>query len=663
MPEIRHIACIVAAGMAACVPGCASAWTPWTALAQPAIAGDDAAQLLHRLVDPQVPAAAREAAANRLVTTDDRRTLAIVEDAFRSELPDRPAQRSALLAAAARVAEPTPALFPVIAAYLDAAPADQAPATIEALGSFRTGPSVELLLARAALDRPSPERIAAFRALARLTGRDDLGESLARWSAWYDRNRGQDEAHWQATIAAGLAARADRLNADRTDAVARLGDAVRRLYLALGQAPAPAEQPRLLAALLTDSREELRSLGFDILSRELSSARPIDPVVEATIVSLLADPSPAVRSRAAMLIRQVSPVGTVDAIARALAVEENPEAAQALLLAAARWPSEPVREPALRWLVNGPQARSGAVQTLLALARSGLIHDPAHREAVAAFLRAADPQSLTPAECRLLAAAGSEGDLERVATLIEGPPSPLRTVAAEALAEHPRYFGTLMAAADPDLFEAATRAVLASRPDAEGFGWLQSLPAPSPEARTAALLRVASALPTDELLAAAADAELPIREAMLARLAQFSIPGDATSASLTAGLLMLAEARLLLGNPDAALFALDWVPPGATESVQRPIDHTRTVALLWLGRIDEAEGLDTPPAAWMLALEHCVHEPHAAPLADAIGSRFKDRLSPAESVRLGDLKRRIASSTGVVNGAASGDPPSQPGPP
>lgn len=663
MPEIRHIACIIAAGMAAYTPGHASAKTPWTGLAQPAIAGDDAAQLLHRLVDPQVPAAAREAAANRLVTTDDRRTLAIVEDAFRSETPDRPSQRAALLAAAARVAEPTPALFPVIAAYLDAAPADQAPAAIEALGSFRIGPSVELLLARAAPDRPSPERIAAFRALARLTGRDELGESLARWSAWYDRNRGQDEAHWQSTIAAGLAARADRLNADRTDAVARLGDAVRRLYLAIGQAPAPAEQARLLAALLTDSREELRSLGFDILSRELSSARPIDPVVEATIVSLLADPSPAVRSRAAMLIRQVSPVGTVDAVARALAVEENPEAAQALLLAAARWPSEPVREPALRWLVSGPQARAGAVQTLLALARSGLIHDPAHRESVAAFLRAADPQSLTPAECRLLAAVGSEGDLERVAALIEGPPSPLRTVAAEALAEHPRYFGTLMAAADPDLFEAATRAVLASRPNAEGFGWLQSLPAPSPEARTAALLRVASALPTDELLAAAADAELPIREAMLARLAQFSIPGDATSASLTAGLLMLAEARLLLGNPDAALFALDWIPPGATESVQKTIDHTRTVALLWLGRIDDAEGLDTPAAAWILALEHCLPEAHAAALADAIGSRFKDRLTPAESVRLEDLKRRIASSTGVVNGAPSGDPPPQPGPP
>jgi hypothetical protein len=660
VPEVRHIACIVAAGMAAYGTGCASAWTP-LALAQPAIAGDDAAQLLHRLADPQVPAAAREAAANRLITTDDRRTLALVEDAFRGDGPDRLAQRSALLTAAARAAEPTPALFPLIAAYLEAAPADQAPAAIESLGSFRTAASVELLLTRAAPNRPNAERLAAFRALARLTGRDDLGDSHVRWAAWYDRNRGQDEAHWQATIAAGLAARADRLNADRADAVFRLGDAIRRLYLALGQAPAPAEQPRLLAALLTDSREELRSLGFDILSRELASARPIDPVVEATIVGLLADPSPAVRSRAAMLIRQVSPAGTVEAVARALAVEENPEAAQALLLAAARWPSEPVRNPALRWLARGPQARSGAVQTLLALARSGLIHDPAHREAVAALLRSADPQALTPAECRLLAAVGSADDLERVAALIDGPPSPLRTVAAEALAEHPRYFGTLMAAADPDLFEAATRAVLSSRPDAEGFGWLKSLPAPSPEARTAALLRIAAALPTDELLAAAADAELPIREAMLARLAQFSIPGDATSASLTAGLLMLADSRLVLGNPDAALFALDWIPPGATESAQNTIDQTRTIALLWLGRIDEAEELNTPAAAWMLALEHCLLESHAAAVANAIGSRFKDRLTPAESGRLEDLRRRITPSTGVANG--SEDPPRQSGPP
>ncbi len=632
-------------------------------LPQPAIAGDDATQLLRRLLDAQIPGTARDAAANRLVTADDRRTLSLIETVFQSDAPGHAAQRGAILAAITRANEPTPGLLPVLAGFIapgENAPADQVPAAIEALGSFRTRPAVELLLARAAPALPPPERAAAFRALVRLTGRDDFGDSHERWSAWYARLDGADEARWQGAIASGLAARADRLSADRADAVARLADATRRLYLALAQAPVPAEQPRLLVTLLTDPRVELRSLGFDILSRELSSARPIDPAVENAVVGLLKDPGPAVRARAAFLIRQINPRGAVEAVARALSIEESPDAASALLLAAARWPSEGVRDPALRWLANGAEAQPGAVQALLALARSGLLHDPADREAAALVLRARETQSLTPAECRLLAAVGDQADRERIAGVLAGPPSPLRTAAAEALADDPRYFDTIMAPADPDLFEAAVRSVLASHPTAEGFAKLQSLVAPSEETRAAALLRVSAALPTGQLLIAARGADPALREAMLARMADSSVPGDATSAMLTDGLLMLARARLEIGRPDGAVAALEWMPgwregrAGPSEDLQANINAAGTVALLWLGRINEAEDLNAAPDAWLKGLERSRAEPHARMVARVIEDRFKGALSPEEAARLEELRKKIGPP--VANGT-SPDPP------
>lgn len=624
-------------------------------LAQPAIAGDDAAQLLHRLVDAQVPGAARDAAANRLVAADDRRALSLIESVFQADGPEHAPQRGAILAAIARTTDPASGLFPILAGFIAAgAPPDQAPAAIEALGSFRTRAAVELLLARAAPGRPSPERAAAFRALARLTGRDDLGDSHERWSVWSARLNGADDARWQAAIASGLAARADRLSADRADAVARLAEATRRLFLAFAQAPVPAEQPRLLVSLLTDPREDLRSLGFDILSRELSSARPIDPAVEKELVGLLRNASPGVRARAAQLVRHVNPPGAVDAVARALTIEESPDAASALLLAAARWPSEAVRAPALRWLPDGAEARSSAVQALLTLARSGLLHDPADRAAAAFVLRATE--ALTPQECRLLAAVGDQADRDRIAGILAGPSSPLRTAAAEALADDPRYFETIMALADRDLFEPAVRAVLASSPTADGLARLLLLDAPSEEARAAALQRVAAALPTAELLLAARGAELALRDMMLARLADFSIPGDATGAMLTTGLLMLVEARLALGRPDGAVAALEAMPNGASagaaasEDLQAPINAAGTIALLWLGRINEAEDLNAAPDAWLDGLERSVSEPHARMVARVIEDRFKDGLAPAQVARLEALRKRLNQPTDGTNG-------------
>ncbi len=637
----------IAAG--ALVLACADARAARLA-AQPAIAGEDAAQLLHRLTDPQVSTQAKEAAANRLVTSDDRRALTQVEEVFRSDGPDRPAQRSALLAAIARAAEPSPSLFGLVMEFLPFCPPDLACPAIEALGSYRTKASVEALLGRAAPGRPASERSAAFRALVRIGGHDAFGESYERWSGWYDRLRNADEARWHAALATGLAARADRLATDRSDAVGRLFEVTRRLYLAYAQDALPSEQPKLLASLLTDSREELRSLGFDILSRELSSARPVHPSVQATVVALLRDPSPSVRARAAILVRQLNPPGAVDTVARVLNVEENPETAAALLLAAARWSSDGVRPAAIRWLGSSSETRPAAVQALLTLARSGLLYEEADRAAVAGVLRATEAQSLSPAECRLLVLVGGPSDLARVALLLKGPPSALRTAAAESLAERSEYFEAIADAADRELFEPAVRAVMIARPNADGFAWLLALDAPSVEARRSAAVRIGAVLPTAELLVAARAAEPAIREVILSRLTDTTTPGDATAESLAAGLLMLAEARLKLGEPEGALAAAEAVPNAASESLLGAVLRARTVALVWLGRINEAEDVNGPPDAWLEGLEHAITEPHAAMVAAVLAERFEGVLTPEEAARLEELRLRTVPGSSA-NGA------------
>lgn len=610
-------------------------------LDQPAVTTDDAPELLRQVADAQLPASTRDAAATKLVTSTDPTTIGAVRAVLRGSDPDRAPTRAALIGAVARTTEPAPDLLAALHECLDQASPDISPAVVEALGSFRTRDAAAILLARAGHDRPAAERSAAFRALARLTGHDEFGDRHDRWSRWFNSVRELDEPAWRQHVAAGLAARADRLAADRRDALNRLVDASRRLYLAGATPPNPADQSRLLGALLEDPRDELRALGFDILSREISSGRAAEPALQSAVVRLLSDPSPAVRARAALLLRQLDPPGAVEAVGRALHAEESAEAAGALLLAAARWPSETVREPGLRWLRNGAESRVAAVQALTALARSRLLHDPADRESAASVLRAIPSADLTPGECRLLVLIGNDADRERVASLLSAAPGPVRTAAAEALADDPAYLDRLIASADADLFETVSRSVAAHRPTSAGLETLTRLPGGTPDSRRAAALRLASILSTAELTEAAAVTRDPrLREAMLARLADAFPPGDATPESLAAGLTLLGRTRLELGDAEGTLLALDAISYdlGTALVAARPL---RVVALLILGRVDEAAEIDAPPAAWLDGLTQALGRPHAKAIADAIESRYLDRMAPDEAERFAQLRRRL----------------------
>src|SRR5690606_31138620 len=106
-------------------------------------------------------------------------------------------------------------------------------------------------------------------------------------------------------------------------------------------------------------------------------------------------------------------------------------------------------------------------------------------------------------------------------------------------------------------------------------------------------------------------------EAVLSRVARRTVLEDGLSPNerhaVYECLLLLAETRLALGRPDAALAALDTIPDDIPEP-QR-VDRLRLIALLWTNHLDRAAELDTPAAVWLDGLERCIGEPHATDVA------------------------------------------------
>lgn len=606
---------------------------------------EEAASLLRTLSDHAASRESREAAAERLIAMRDAPTLAALTAVLQGADEPRNGASTLLLNALARTATPASELFGPVVEYLRAVAGDRIPAALSAISSYRTPEAVEVILGYTATDRSAPVRSAAFRAMARLTGRDDLADDRARWLDWFERSRGLDRTEWNAVIAAGLARRADRLESARADATTRLADAFRRLYLVASGALSE-DRTKILNSLLLDERDELRALGFEIVSRELSAGSAIDPSIGAAAVRLLGHGSAAVRLRAATLVNQLAPAGAAEAIGAALANEKDPAAAGAMLAAAARWPGEALRAPALRWVSEGGEARASAVTALLALARAGHLSAESDREPIRAVLGTIDPSRLTAQECRLLVAVGTDGERRRVAQVLSGENAATRLAAAESLVEHSEFLDRILEAAarDPAVFDTAVRGVIAHRRTATGFWALASLKGPSPEVRRSGLLRSAASVPVGELVAIARQLteDMELRDAILARLAEpLALQAVEDPELVAAGLVLLAETRLALGRPDTALTALDALPPDAGTVDRAHLDTLRTMGLVWTNQLDKAAELDAPATAWLDALERALSEPHARAIVQAISARFDGRLAPDQTRRLDALVSRL----------------------
>lgn len=649
---LAAVAAALIATAASGSPGQPPASAPATAQPQPIPASATPADLLTLITDPASAPPIRDRAADRLIAFAEshREAADLIRVHLATAGPAAPST-AALFRAVARAPVAADALFEPFTAVLSQASADQLPGLLPALASWRTREALRLLLAYANPGQPAPVRDAAFQALARLTGRDDLGANAEAWSRYADESASLSEAQWETRLTAALAARADALAARESAALARVTDSLRRLYLST-----PSDQrSTLLATLLLDDLEQTRALGFELAARELSSTHRLDQPVAEACLKLLTHASARARQNAALLLYQLSPPGAGPAISAALAHESDPEAAAALLAASERWPDPANLARVTDWLSRADTAtltRVPAARAALALARAGYLYDADARDHILSAIRGLPPGSLPPAAGPLLILLGDDDDRAAAARLLTADSPALRVATAEAAVVYPELLPSLLAAAeaDPQLWDAAVRAATMHAASAESFFELAALPASSPDARREGLRFFASVLPAGQIIAAAEKlpGDDPLRELVLTPLLdparRLSLNPESPAYQLNVrGLLMLARARLDARRPDEALLALDAAPDPTDPADVARLTSLRARALLALGRAEQALALNASADDWLDGLEPVADDRDTLGLIEVFASAF-DSLSPQQQQRLEAIRARAAAA-------------------
>lgn len=589
--------------------------------------------------------AERVAAAQRLLHSAHPDTREQVLAALAGPITDdTPA--SIVAEAIARGADVPADFFPAVAERLRIADAGETRPLIAAMGSFRTRASARAILAYTAPPAEPAAAEAAYAALARLTGRDDLPRTRAAWDGFLRDAELMAEDTWRAELLRAHAARADRREAQAQATGVRLAESLRKSYLALPDA----ERSACLASLLRDELDAARDAGIELVSRELAAARVLSPAVGEAAAALLDHPDAIVRAHAATLVTQLNPPGAGDAIAVALVREDDPLAASALLEACARVPTREAAGIVLRWMSAEGTSRP-TFTALWSLERAGLL-DADERAVVLARLREMPTESYTGAACSLLAAMGEKVDRDRLVPLLSTGSPPVRAAVARALAGDSAFADAILdaAASDPALFAIAARATLLHHPDATGFERLRSLPAPSPAARRDGRLLVAAGLPGSDLLAVAQSAsDAAEREELLELLtsenrilSERAAPDRARA--IFAGGLQLASMRLAAGRADDALATLNAVEPLVEPAERDGFVAIQASAFLVLDRVELAERLPANASAWLHGLALCVGKPHAGAVADALFFKFGPEMSDADVAELSRLRDLIAKA-------------------
>jgi hypothetical protein len=605
----------------------------------------DVQSLARVLREPTTPEDLRLDAAQRLLDASGTPDADALIDELLASTARTPEQDTFLIAIGRASVAPRGVLGHLtrIARASDAA---RLPPVLGAIGAVRTLDAARVLWEFSLGGRGVEAADAAFDQLERLTGRTDVARDAAAWSDFLAEAGTWSEDRWQRELASSLARRADRLAGQSRAATSRLLDNLRRLHLAT---PEDA-QGEFLAGLLGDSLPEVRSLGFELIARELSAGTRLDDKVGRMLLPLLREPSARERQQAAALINQLVPGEAAEPVREALDRERDPRAAAALLLAAARWPDERMAPPALAWLAREAPARDAAATLLLAMLRAGKLDSPDDRDACLDGLREVRADPPTPAQAQLLALLGDDADRMTVASWFTARDGSLRVAAAEALAPDADFLNGVLDAArlDSALFDTACRAVILHQPDAARFRELAMLPAPSIEARRRGLAAVARVMPAAAVVRVSGDDDDDdaMREVVLEQLASVERvlserdnPEDLMA--ILRGLPLLARVRIEAGRYDAALAALAPLAeiPGGEDSPQAV--HERCVALLCLDRVEQAAALNASASAWLDAIERRDPPDAARPLLDLFRSKFPAALMPDESVRLNAILTRL----------------------
>jgi hypothetical protein len=353
-----------------------------------------------------------------------------------------------------------------------------------------------------------------------------------------------------------------------------------------------------------------------------------------------------------VLARQLAPEGAGAAVAEALAAETDPAAAHDLLLAAARWPSQDVIDPVLRWMEAGDPVAEAATEAAWWLQRAGELQGAAASRALGT-VRLREDAAMTPAAVALLAALGSSEDVARVAGLLGSSSGAVRMAAAEALVWFPEFAPQIITAAaeDPELFELASRAILVNNPSEEGLRTLLALPQPSSDIAIRSILRTANGVNARDLLNVVRDVHDPTLQrsllgALVAPPRLMSGKADPTMlTSIAEGTLQLADLELSEHQPEAALGVLDGAPFAEPLVDAERLGSLRCAALVGTGQVEAARGLRVPAAAWLRGLELARNLPAAGAILQEIETQFGSTLTDDQKAQLDAVKKALASES------------------
>lgn len=549
-----------------------------------------------------------------------------------------------ILSAIDEAPTPPPVLAAVITRRAAVADESELPRLLRTLGFFRSRDAARTLIGYTKHSSPVVAQ-AAFESLEALSGNKRIARSPDAWAVWLAEADALDELGWSRKLLEAISQAQRTAEAREAATKSRLVETLRKLHI---ETP-PEKRSELLASMLRDTDPDVQRVGFDLARRDLSVNGSLDNSVGDAAIELLNSPSPALRSDAAVLVRQLGPDAGEKAVLAALAIETDPSVAANLLIASARWPRAETLPAVLKWM-SEPACRSAAAEAAWALVRTASVSD-SDRKRIFESVTAVPSAGLSAAEIQLIGALGSTEDLIKLQPLLDSTSGTVQRAAADALLWDTDTFRSVLEAAarHPNLFESATTAVLIHDATLEGFQVAMQLPAASDELRRDRLAGLTRGMVATDVLAASDLVDDPeLRRSLLVAMtsdARIAAERDRPEAlaAISEAIVRQTEDDIAALRHDAGLSRFELFPFVFDSEAGPRASALRCCCLVALGRLTTAVDLACDLKSWLRGLEGASGRPHELSVVEMIEADFGEQLDDSARETLRAIRNRVAA--------------------